>query len=132
MTNSNGVLYPTILEIPGSSDVGNSFHIIFLIGFIVQCVTTVYILAGLAYVLTGTDSFLKGVSGLMCCSGLLSFGWIIYASIVIFSEEGQLCRETLLPKSGQFIYVYVIMFYSIIGLFCLCGCCLGVAATARG
>ena len=49
---------------------------------------------------------------------------MVYASVVIFSTSGDLCRGTYLPKSGQFIFVWLILLYCSMGLMVCCTCIL--------
>ena len=120
----DGGLEYSPVEVANSTHVGGQFHIIFIGGFVNSLINLIYVAAGVIYIMYKQNALLKCSSGLVCFSGLLSLAVVIYASIVIFGERGQLCHDTLLKKSGQFIYVYTIMVYCSMGLLLCCGCML--------
>ena len=67
---------------------------------------------------------LKIMKIMMAVIGVFTLIFMVYASVVIFSVSGQLCRETdgFLEKSGKFIFVYLILLYCTVGVMLCCGC----------
>ena len=106
----------------GATDVGRQFHIIFVLGFAQCVINLLYALVAMCFFVTGGFSLLKMASCLVCISGSITIAWMIYASVVIFSDEGQKCHDTYLEKSGQFIYVWLIIVYVCFGLLCCVSC----------
>ena len=55
-----------------------------------------------------------------------SIAWLIMGSVFRWREEGEVCSESYLYKSGKFLKVYLILMYVVLGLFGCCGvlaCC---------
>ena len=64
--------------------------------------------------------------GLVCLSGLSTLAWMIYATVIIWGSYGTLCRDNdFLPKSGLFIYVWLVIMYVFLGIICCCACMMG-------
>ena len=99
------------------------FKIIFVIGFIISVINLAYATLGFLYFMYEAKSMLNLVSCLVCVSGVSTLGQMIYASVVIFGDDADLCKEyDFAPKSYQFIYVWVILIYCFMALLCCCSC----------
>ena len=111
------------VEISGydEKDMSLRFKIIFICGFLLCLINLCYAFVALIYFMYEAKSMLNIASCLVGLSGALTLAWMIYASIVIFGEDAQLC-EDLMPKSTKFIYVWLILVYCFIGLLCCCSC----------
>ena len=70
---------------------------------------------------------------LICAIGVYTLAWMAYASVVIFRKSGQLCKDSVLKQSGQFIFVYVIILYCTVGIMLCCACmfCCVVASNKK-
>ena len=126
---ASGDLASTI-DFKGSKNVGKEFQIVFLTGFILCFINLAYAAVAVCFFMYAAKCMLSLASCLVACSGALTLAWMVYASIVIFSEEGQACSEDgFLPKSGQFIKVWLIIVYVCVGLICCCVCMFGCIIT---
>ena len=70
------------------------FKIIFIIGFIISVVNLAYATLGFLYFMYEAKSMLNLVSCLVCVSGISTLGQMIYASVVIFGDDADLCKES--------------------------------------
>ena len=125
VTGSDDNLIASPKPSAGSVDIGRKFHLIFLVGFANYLINMFYVLAGGIYLSCKHSGLLKVASCILCVSGLMCLGWIIYAAIVIYGDEAQLCQDTLLPKSGKFIYYYTTITLVLMSIGCVFGVCCG-------
>ena len=95
--------------------------IMFVIGFIICLINLAYAICGFLYFMYEVKSMLRLVSVLVGASGILTLGWMIYASVVVFAEDSDLCEEYT-PKSYKFAFVWLVLVYCAMGLFCCCSC----------
>lgn len=106
--------------VDNSEDETKRFFVVFISEFCLCLINLLYASIGICYFMYASPKMLTAASSLVALSGILTLAWMIYASIVIFSDEGQLCKDTYAPKSGQFIYVWLILVYICFGLlFCI-------------
>ena len=78
-------------------DVKKDFRIIFICGFVMCIINLVYAFMGILYFMWDSKQILKFAQCLAFLSGLLYIGWIVYASIIIFSDASNACADSLLP-----------------------------------
>ena len=110
------------------TDVSNRYHIVLICGFVLSLINLLQVAFGfyiyknthekIFYYETGKKKFNKIMLCSMMTIAILTLAFLIFAGCVIFSNSGQLCRKdpSFLPKSGQFIYVWVILLYCITGV----------------
>ena len=119
--------YPFENQVENSVNVSKYFYYAFLTGFVLSIVNLMYAGVCALYLLYEQKTMLKTASFCVILSGFLTISWLIYASIVIFSNSGQICMDSFLPQSGKFIYVWLIIVYVCIGFFllvCILCCCI--------
>ena len=121
--DDNGALqaYPSALG-GDSINVGQRFKIVFLCGFLLALTNLIYFVGGICIYLYQKFYMIKAMRFLIIIIGLFTLAWMAYASFVIFGDSGDLCRESYLPKSGQFIFVWLILLYCSMGIMVCCGC----------
>ena len=103
---------------------GKDFRIIFICGFVMCIINLVYALMGILYFMWDSKQVMKFAQCLAFLSGLLYIGWIVYASIIIFSDASDECGDTYLPQSRKFILVWLIISYCALGVLCCVACML--------
>ncbi len=95
VTKIDGELQASPFEIDESStDVGFEFFAIFLSGFTLCLINLLYAAVAIFYFMYANKKLLHAASCLVCMSGALTIGWMVYTSVVIFGDKGQLCRST--------------------------------------
>ena len=104
-------------------DVKHEFRITFITGFVLSIVNLLYACVCIMYFIWERQTLLRTASCCVIISFILTVSWMVYASIVIFSKSGQECMQTYLPKSGSFIFIWLIIVYVCLG-FCLCVFCM--------
>ena len=103
------------------TDVSKAYFIIFVTYFCLCIVNLMYTAVATYYLLYDSRNMRMCASGLVCVSGSLSLAWMIYASIVVFGEDGKACDDAgIAEKSYMFIYVWLIIMYTGLGLLCCC------------
>ena len=99
------------------------YRTVFIFGFVLSMVNLFYVAAGVCIYLYQKVYIVKIMNTMMVINGVFTLIFMIYASCVIFSESGTLCRDSnYLPKSGNFIFVYLILLYCTVGITLCCGC----------
>ena len=58
-----------------------------------QVVNLIYVIVGIFIYLYQKVCMIKVMNGLICTIGVYMLAWMIYTSVVIFRESGQLCKE---------------------------------------
>ena len=106
----------------------------FKFGFFMKCAGLLYAFMGFCFVGTKSALIAKPAQliGLISCMGGLAL--IIWGSIIRWNHTGNACSgeyydgsghpAPYMWKSGKFMKVYLIIMFVMIGLGCLCGCCL--------
>ena len=107
-----------------STDVGFEFFGIFLSGFILCCINLLYAALTVCYFMNASQKVLQMASCVLGLSGALTIAWMVYTSIIIFGEKGELCRENYATKSGKFIFVWLIITYCCLFILCCTICML--------
>ena len=102
-------------------NMGLRYKIIFICMFLLCIVNLSYAFVSLIFFMYGSKFMLNIASCLVGLSGVAQIVWMVYASIVIFSEDSRLCEE-FMPKATMFIYVWLIIVYCFAGLLCCCSC----------
>ena len=101
------------------TDVSREYYIIYVTYFCLCLVNLMYTLVATYYLLYNKMRMIA--SGLVCVSGSLSLAWMIYASIVVFGDDGNACNDAgILEKSYKFIFVWLIILYVFLGVLCCC------------
>ena len=104
-------------------NMGLRYKIIFICMFLLCIVNLSYAFVSLIFFMYGSKFMLNIASCLVGLSGVAQIVWMVYASIVIFSEDSRLCEaEEFMPKATMFIYVWLIIVYCFAGLLCCCSC----------
>ena len=69
------------------------FEVIFIIGFCISLINLAYAALGFLYFMYEARSMLNLVSCLVCVSGMATLGQMVFASVVIFGDDAELCKE---------------------------------------
>ena len=106
---------------------------VFISGLVLQLINIVYVCVGISICLYQRVCLIKVMNVLICAIGVYTLAWMAYASVVIFRKSGQLCKDSVLKQSGQFIFVYVIILYCTVGIMLCCACmfCCVVASNKK-
>ena len=109
-------------------------------GFILMCTSIAYVVLTLVYKCLESGLIAAFAHGVFCLQSIAMIVWIVFGSILRFSMVGKVCSgdyyhgdddaEPYDWQAGQFMFVYLIIMYVVIGLFVCCGCCVGCAMVA--
>ena len=74
-------------------NMGLRFKIVFICGFVLCFINLAYAIVALIFFMYEAKAMLNLASCLVGLSGVLTIGWMIYASIVIFGDDADLCKD---------------------------------------
>ena len=81
----------------GYVNVSAEYHACFLMAFILTILNLIYGAIGVCQFMFGASrKMLIMFNCLVAVSGTCSLAWMVYASVVIFGDKGQVCKENYL------------------------------------
>ena len=106
----------------------------------IMFVSMFYSLAVFGYQATKSEVLAKAANFVSCIQGLVLLVWVIYGTMIRFSNEGKACSGAFYPyprekddpymwNTGTFMAVYIILVYACISLIFCCGCIVGLGFT---
>ena len=120
-------------------DVTSSMQHWFRIGMYIMLVSMFYSVVVFGYQATKSEVLAKAANLVSCIQGLVLLVWVIYGTMIRFSNEGKACSGSFYQGSGEpdpymwntgiFMAVYIILVYVCIGLVFCCGCIVGLGFT---